>query len=930
MYAPGKIIRVGGGNPAFANTAVVDMNASGAQWRQVAPMNHARRRHNLTLLADGSVMAIGGTARDDDPSRAIYEGEIWDPSTETWTLTAAMTNDRMYHSTALLLPDGRVLVSGGEYAGRLNAQMFSPPYLFKGARPAITSSPGSAAYGTGFTIGFTSGASSITSVALIRPGAVTHAFDHNQRYVPLAFSESGGIITATAPDNANIAPPGFYMLVIKNDQGVPSVATWLRVGSSAHLVPGTIVGKVTDSASGAPIEGATITYSGGTTTSDPNGDYAIADVPVGVNVVGVAASSYAPSTKSQLVTGGGAFTLDFALAPPGAITGKVTDSASGAPIEGATITYSGGTTTSDPNGDYTITNIPSGNTMIAASAETYNSSAQQMVAVPANDSVTVDFTLTRKRTYILGEVRDSATNLTLAGAIVSTGASSATTDAHGRYEIDATPGTYTVTVALNGYVGAAQSGVVVTPGAYSAADFALDPTDPTLAFAPVADAYTSDVMTTNNYGVSSKLRLDTSSAENFKSYLRFNVTGLTGQVKSAKLQLYVINESPLGGAIYSVANTYQGTTTPWIETGLTYNNAPLIGGAALSSAGPAALGAWVTFDVTSAITGNGAYALGLEATSNNMVEYNSREGGNPPQLVIRQTAPLPPTISSFTPDSGATGAEVTIDGSNFIGVTGVAFNGLPANGFIVDSTSRIRAVVPAGATSGKIGITTAVGPADSATDFVVIAPSVEPAISGFTPASGPAGTEVTINGANFTGVTGVTFNGAAASQFAVDTAARIRAVVPASATTGKIGVIAAAGAAVSATNFEVTVQATISGFTPASGPAGTEVTINGANFTGVTGVTFNGVSASQFAVDSVTRIRAIVPTGTTTGKIGVTTTGGSASSAANFQVTMPQHRIYVPLIRTGAAAASTSSRGEYTVLGDIWRTSGPFGYCRVS
>ncbi len=926
MYAPGKIIRAGGGNPAFANTAVVDMNAPAAQWRQLSPMNHARRRHNLTILADGTVMAVGGTARSDDLSGAVYEGEIWNPATETWTLTAAMTHDRMYHSTALLLPDGRVLTAGGEYAGRLNAQIFSPPYLFKGTRPAITAAPASVAFGAGFSIGFTTDGSSVDSVALVRPSAVTHAFDHNQRYVPLSFSVNGGTITATAPANGNVAPPGYYMLIVKDSKGVPSVAAWVRVDTSANLVPGTITGKVTESSNGNPLPGATISYSGGTTTTDANGDYTLANVPAGANSVTASLGGFATVAKIQIVGGGGVFTLNFALSPPGTITGKVTDSVTSDPLVGATITYSGGTATTDANGDYTIANISSGSATLAASADTYNSSPAQTVVVPANNSVTANFALTRKRTFIQGEIRDSITNQTLAGATVSYGGVVTTTDALGRYALDAAPGTYTVTVSLAGYTSAAQPDVLVTAGAYSSVDFSLDPVDPTQVFTPVADTYTYATNPGTNYGTSTSLKLDMGT-NTYNSYMRFNVSGLTGPVKSAKVLFYVTNASDKGGAIYPVANTFLGTTTPWTEAGLTWNNAPAIGGAPLSSAGAAPLGGWVEVDVTPAIGGDGTYTFGLKATSSDQVQYNSREGGNPPQLVIRQDSVPAPIITAFAPGSGPVGTTVTITGTSFINVSGITFNGAPANGFMVDSATRIRAVVPNGATTGKIGVMAAGGSASSATNFAVTTPPSPPTIGSFTPASGAVGSTVMIDGASFSGVTGVTFNGVSANSFTIDSPTQIHAVVPSGATTGKVGVTTTAGAASSAADFVVTTPVpppTISSFTPASGPAGATITIGGMNFNGATAVTFNGIPADSFTVDSATQIRAVVPNGATTGKIGVTTAAGAVSSAANFVVTAPAtyYPIYLPLIKNGAAPAPSGARGEDVAPDDTWRTSG--------
>src|SRR5205823_3786077 len=142
-----------------------------------------------------------------------------------------------------------------------------------------------------------------------------------------------------------------------------------------------------------------------------------------------------------------------------------------------------------------------------------------------------------------------------------------------------------------------------------------------------------------------------------------------------------------------------------------------------------------------------------------------------------------PTITGFTPTSGTVGTSVTISGTNFTGATAVTINGITTT-FTVTSGTEIHTVVPAGATTGLLRVTTPGGTAISATSFTVTHP---PAITSFSPSSGPTGVSVTIVGANFTGATAVTFNGTA-TAFTVTSDTAIQATVPAGATTGPLGV----------------------------------------------------------------------------------------------------------------------------------------------
>jgi hypothetical protein len=147
---------------------------------------------------------------------------------------------RVYHSVSLLLPDGTVLhgASGNALAGgsnpvpvpdEANHEIFFPPYLFKGARPAISSAPATVGYGQVFSVA-TANAAQVTDVRWIRLGSVTHAFDMSARANTLTFTRTATGVDVTAPSNANLAPPGDYLLFILNRNGVPSVGTIVRVG----------------------------------------------------------------------------------------------------------------------------------------------------------------------------------------------------------------------------------------------------------------------------------------------------------------------------------------------------------------------------------------------------------------------------------------------------------------------------------------------------------------------------------------------------------------------------------------------------------------------------------------------------------------------------------------------------------------------------
>ena len=244
MYAPGKILYAGGGDPPTASAEVIDLTDGSPAWRTVGAMRFARRQMDATILADGKVLVTHGTSGPgfNDLANQVREAELWDPATEAWTTVASEAVGRGYHSTAMLLPDARVLSSGGGEGGGLtfvqsqrNAQIFSPPYLYNtdgtpAARPHITTAPSTIGYAQPVTVE-TPEASTVRRGTLIRLSSVTHSFNQSQLIYPLSFSATGPTtVRGAGPANHNVAPPGPYMLFLLNDRGVPSVAKIVTVG----------------------------------------------------------------------------------------------------------------------------------------------------------------------------------------------------------------------------------------------------------------------------------------------------------------------------------------------------------------------------------------------------------------------------------------------------------------------------------------------------------------------------------------------------------------------------------------------------------------------------------------------------------------------------------------------------------------------------
>jgi hypothetical protein len=227
-----RVLTAGGGltfqGEATATAEIIDFSRASPAWSYVAPMHFARKHLNLVMLADGNVLAVGGgtTGKYAGPVR---QAELYNAAANTWTVMASQKANRTYHSTAILLPDGRVISAGSDFGNQgTTFEIFSPPYLFRGKRPVISSAPKAVQYGAQFNV-TTADASEIGRVGLIRPGATTHANNFDQRYVKLRYEVQSGQLKVTAPGSSKVAPPGYYMLVIINKNNVPSVMPFVKL-----------------------------------------------------------------------------------------------------------------------------------------------------------------------------------------------------------------------------------------------------------------------------------------------------------------------------------------------------------------------------------------------------------------------------------------------------------------------------------------------------------------------------------------------------------------------------------------------------------------------------------------------------------------------------------------------------------------------------
>jgi hypothetical protein len=467
QYLPGKILYSGGASsvintePAQATTAVLDTTAATPVWRQTAPMLYPRVYHTLTMLANGKVLAVGGGTTSDQHviTTGVLPTEIWDPATETWSASAPIDAARNYHSTAVLMPDGRVLIAGGGHPNGLNdpgqdsSQIYSPSYLFNGSRPTITSAPASTTYGSTISVA-TPDAASISAVNLVSLGTDTHQIDMNQHFVPLNFTAGANGLNVTMPSSSAIAPPDHYMLFILNKQGTPSIASIISIGQSTTPVVPSAPSGVSATAGNSS---ASVSWTAPADGNSPITSYSVTPATGTTTLPPTVVSGSPPATNATIsgLSNGSAYTFTVTAAnavgtgPASGASNAVTPQAPTAPAAptsviatgsnaAATVTWTAPASGSSPVTGYTVTPYVGGSAQ-AATAVTGSPPATNATVTGLTNGTSYTFTVTATNAVGTGPASGASNAVTPSAATAPAFVQQASTHVTSASSITVTP-----------------------------------------------------------------------------------------------------------------------------------------------------------------------------------------------------------------------------------------------------------------------------------------------------------------------------------------------------------------------------------------------------------------------------------------------------------------------------------------------------------
>jgi hypothetical protein len=466
MYRPGKILYSGGApsvintTNSVANTAVIDLTAATPKWQQIAPMHNNRVYHTLTMLANGEVLAVGGEASSDQEivTSGVLPTEIWNPATEKWTAAAPIAAARNYHSTAMLMANGKVLIAGGGHPnglgdpGEFSSQIYSPPYLFDGPQPTITAAPSASTYNTSITV-TTPEAASIGSVNLVSLGDDTHQSDMAQHFVPLSFTAGSGSLTVQTPANSALAPYGNYMLFIVNKKGVPSISTQLSL-SPTPTAPAAPTGVSATGGEGA----ATVTWTAPSPGTSPITSYTVTPY-IGSTAQSSTVVNGSPPATSATITGlKNGTTYTFTVTATNAVgsgpasekSNAVTPSAPTAPAApvaptatpgnaSATVTWSAPANNGSPITSYTVTPYL-GSTAEPATKISGSPPATSATITGLTNGATYTFTVTATNAIGSGAPSPASNAVTPSGTASPQFVQQASGHAHNVMSLAVTPG----------------------------------------------------------------------------------------------------------------------------------------------------------------------------------------------------------------------------------------------------------------------------------------------------------------------------------------------------------------------------------------------------------------------------------------------------------------------------------------------------------